>query len=159
MGTIPRGLFVSLLFVFLLCVPAVCQGRSMQLLAPNVGWALAGQNLYWTTDGGNSWKEVTPPLPFPRARIVCVFFRGTSNGWVLLAGDIAGSPDPRFDLATTTNAGERWSVAEVDLSGLHLMPAELYAGGSVYFTDSLHGWLDLGVTSNLQFQLGNDAQD
>jgi len=36
------------------------QIQSMKLLTPQVGWAQSGQHLYWTTDGGSHWKDITP---------------------------------------------------------------------------------------------------
>jgi len=33
---------------------------SMKLLAPGIGWALANHHLFWTTDNGASWKDITP---------------------------------------------------------------------------------------------------
>jgi len=153
MRTIPRSLSFSLVLVFLLCVPALSQ-ENMQLLAPNTGWTLAGQHLYWTTDGGGTWRDVTPPLPFRGARLSSVFFRNSSNGWVLLSGEVPGSPDPRFDLATTNNGGQTWSLAQVDLSSFQIRTGILAPGGSVYFIDSLHGWLNLSVTSSSNFRSG-----
>jgi hypothetical protein len=40
---------------------------SMKLVAPNVGWAVlgeqsSGKSLSWTTDGGAHWRDITPKL-------------------------------------------------------------------------------------------------
>ncbi len=34
--------------------------EAMKLLAPGIGWALANHHLFWTTDNGASWKDITP---------------------------------------------------------------------------------------------------
>ena len=92
---------------------------SVKLLAPNVGWAMSMRRLLWTRNGGASWKDITPPAPSDLTTsetpddvgISTVFFLDTNRGWVLLAH---GEPDVpgglKFDLASTNNAGDSWSI-------------------------------------------------
>jgi hypothetical protein len=57
------------------------QIQSMKLLTPQVGWAQSGQHLYWTTDGGSHWKDITPHTP-SKENIADALFLDTSMGWV-----------------------------------------------------------------------------
>jgi hypothetical protein len=34
--------------------------ESMKLLTTDTGWAATRNKLFWTTDGGASWKDITP---------------------------------------------------------------------------------------------------
>ena len=148
----------------------------MKLVAPNVGWAETerfGRSLFWTTDGGAHWRDITPnpfanseaqklekftlPYGVEQASIADVFFLDTHRGWVLFCCSYPRStkrpdqesaqPDeqsPHYDLAMTTDSGASWSIANVTL------PDEVESnlrgdalGGTIAFADSLHGWMNL----------------
>lgn len=143
---------------------------SMQMVAPNVGWATTGEssgldksNLFWTTDGGVHWREITPRLlpngeswkarsyglggPEPES-MDDIFFLDTHRGWVLFCCGYTDSKDPnlaiQYDLAKTTDAGATWSIARVNIPP----DANYYNsgdanGGTIEFADSLHGWVTL----------------
>src|SRR5579871_1936462 len=88
-------LILPLLLALSLCGTASAQqaGRieSMELLAPNVGWAATKSHLFWTADGGAQWKDITPKLNHNRQMVSSVFFLDASTGWVLLScGDDRG---------------------------------------------------------------------
>ncbi len=132
------------------------------MLAPNVGWALSvpqptGQGdasiLWWTTDGGEHWRVITPPSQKPKL-IVSVFFLNTQVGWALLRDDNGAADSFRLDLASTTSAGASWEVHRLSVPGLiskvtqSTRKAEStpntaygYIAGSIAFADSLHGWM------------------
>jgi photosystem II stability/assembly factor-like uncharacterized protein len=84
--------------------------QSMKLFDPDAGWAATNKNLFWTTDGGAQWKDITPKANGRRV-VASVFFLDTSNGWALLA--YAGKEDSKtgisetlFELASTQDSGE-----------------------------------------------------
>ena len=90
--------------------------RAARLLAPNVGWATTGWNLFWTTDGGDNWQDITPPATLTDCDIcdkgiVSVFFLDTHRGWALInyySGDRSGDLYSII-LAHTADAGKTWS--------------------------------------------------
>jgi hypothetical protein len=93
--------------------------ESMKLLTSNTGWAATNKKLFWTTDGGSQWKDITPKTG-PDRTIAFTFFTGPSQGWVLLTH--AGKEDRRtgiaeslFELAATADAGETWSVKQLEV--------------------------------------------
>src|SRR5208283_477539 len=119
------------------------QVRAMKLLAPNVGWALANQHLFWTADNGASWKDITPAR---RANsdehISHVFALDAHDIWLLYAQH--GEPLCKFDLAHSRDTGATWSWIPVSL------PPELQHGlageGTLAFVDDRHGWMILNST-------------
>jgi photosystem II stability/assembly factor-like uncharacterized protein len=155
---VPRRLWVlrSLsMCLALTCFSAVLAQAEprMSLVAPRVGWAVLNQStglgtgrddhLFWTSDDGGVWKDITPPDPASR-EIAGVFFLDVSHGWVVLAvrGEefIGPSNVSGFDLAATTDGGADWTVG-------HVTPPSAGYGWSghseIFFLDSNHGWLNL----------------
>src|SRR5271169_2395984 len=64
----------------------VMPGR-FKLLTSTTGWAANDQVLFRTTDGGVTWKDITPPNPHHTRYdgvLASVFFLDANSGWVLL---------------------------------------------------------------------------
>jgi photosystem II stability/assembly factor-like uncharacterized protein len=126
----------------------------MKLLTQNTGWAATRNHLFWTTDNGRGWKDINPKAAAPKETISDVFFLDSSTGWVLLADGGNDQDRPRFDLASTTDAGGKWTLSRVKTSGLTPPEATLTGGGYMYFLDSTHGWINLSVASGSAFHPG-----
>ena len=114
----------------------------MKLLAPGVGWAEREQRLYWTTDNGANWTDITPPI----TGIADIFFLDTHRGWATIKRDGPPSSDEiQIDLASTADAGATWSATHVTLplKDYRLSSDDLsdYKGGPIAFVDPLHGWM------------------
>lgn len=127
--------------------------RSMKLLTPNIGWVVTPYRIYWTTNGGAGWTDITPPVP-RRTRIASVFFLNASTGWALLVSPRYVGNEPRFSLASTTTGGASWSITRVAMPGLGTATTPLVPAGHVAFADSLHGWMNLGLQSSSNFDAG-----
>lgn len=127
--------------------PAYSVAQGMHLMAPGIGWASSGGALYWTTDNGKQWKNITPPV---HGGIVSVFFLDSSAGWVL--GSTMGVPAD-FEIAFTQDSGASWSVTKLDLP---VKPKSwwLLGQGSIQFLDKDHGWMNLTVQSGAIYHLG-----
>jgi photosystem II stability/assembly factor-like uncharacterized protein len=145
--------------LFLPAAPAQATPNTMKLLTENTGWALMHGRLYWTTDFGQHWRDITPPgAPVPRrggvVSIADVSFHGTADGWVLLRTGGGGEyGDSSFELASTTDAGTTWSVTPVTLPNWRSW-RRLGGNGSVDFVDPLHGWMNLSLESSANFDRG-----
>jgi len=131
----------------------------MRLLTPEVGWVLGGNRLLWTADAGKNWTDITPeagPIPAfgSRARIASVFFLDTSTGWVLLYQTDPKTDEPRFKLASTSDAGVNWSIESLTIPGVDPRSTLLSGSGRIDFLDYLHGWMNLDVVSSSNFRLG-----
>lgn len=129
----------------------------MKLLTADAGWASTNDQLFWTTDGGAQWKDITPQTKNKRS-IDSVFFLDTSTGWVLLVSDVNavvnGVDEPSLDLAATNDAGQHWTITPVRVPHLDPKATTLDGGGDIDFVDSLHGWMNLSLESSSNFRLG-----
>lgn len=128
------------------------------LVGPGVGWTLPNQGtvygpndrLFWTSDDGRAWTDITPHDPASR-QIAGMFFLDASRGWALLAlkreppknnqepdnfiTDIRG-----FDLASTTDGGATWTVKHLDAlaEGVGWL-----AASEIFFLDAAQGWMNI----------------
>lgn len=155
------SLVLSLLLMLCLCAAASAQRavgiESMKLLTPEVGWAATRSSLFWTTDNGEHWKDITPRAKTQRG-IASVFFLDTSNGWVLLTH--AGKEDPAtgvsgtlFELASTDNSGGSWSVRPLDVPDPD--PSRGLSGEAwLDFADPQHGWAMIRMNSSTAVSFG-----
>lgn len=157
---------ISLTLAICLCIASSAQqtGRieSMKLLTSDAGWAATKGHLFWTTDGGAQWKDVTPKPDHKEQSISSVFFLDVSNGWVVLhCGD---DRDPKvddvcFEFASTTDGGQVWSVVHpkiVDsIPQTDFSDWTGYSGDTfLYFADAQHGWAILKRSLHTQASSG-----
>jgi len=86
---------------------AILDGRSVDFLAVDEGWAAGGSTIYKTQDGGETWSTVaTNGIPSGEF-FLRVDFVDSQHGWVL------GTPDETtwtpLNLYRTTDGGENWT--------------------------------------------------
>ena len=151
---------LSLLLTICLGMAATAQqaGRieSMKLLTPDVGWAATKHKLFWTTNGGARWSDITPKLEHKEQSVSSVFFLDSSTGWVLLScsdGRDLAADNSCFELASTSNAGEAWSVTHEKI-GHTFSKGQLEDGYGfsrrswLSFVDPQRGWELLDISTN-----------
>jgi photosystem II stability/assembly factor-like uncharacterized protein len=157
-----------MMFVVLsLCAVTAAQdiGRieSMKLLAPDVGWSATNEKLFWTTDNGAHWKDITPKLDHKQQNVSSVFFLDTSSGWALLKCSDGRDPkvdDVCFEFASTNDAGLTWSIMHPRIVDRVLNRSDIGNGlgfsGRTFldFADSQHGWAVLKKGTGLQTSAG-----
>jgi photosystem II stability/assembly factor-like uncharacterized protein len=122
--------------------------ESMKLLTPDVGWAATSRKVYWTTNSGSTWRDITPKLDHKSQIVSSVFFLDASTGWVLFSCGDGLDPavdDVCFEFASTVNAGESWSLAHPKLvdptSQSAIEDGQGFSNTTfLNFADSLHGW-------------------
>lgn len=148
---------MGFVLLVLLLSPGSLAAASMKLLAPNIGWAAYGNKLYWTYNNGADWADITPALPDVRPEairsVLPPFFRDTSEGWTIVEYQRqAGSPqisETAYSVAHTVDSGASWSFTELTYPQLPEWIQETIAGPvSLFFIDSLHGWLDIAFAGN-----------
>jgi photosystem II stability/assembly factor-like uncharacterized protein len=76
-----------------------------QMVAGEAGWVRSEVGLFWTPDGGRTWRPITPPVP-EAARIQGVWFAGPRRGWALYEPGKEG--DARPSIYMTTDGGRTW---------------------------------------------------
>ena len=112
-----------------------------------------GAHVYWTTNNGLSWSEITPALNRTQ-EIQCVFFVDASHGWVAL-DDNADSAQSPFSVASTNDGGKSWQYTTLnfDITGTLFAGAQISVT-SIDFTDAEHGWIMYRAPTNTQFNDG-----
>jgi photosystem II stability/assembly factor-like uncharacterized protein len=150
---------VALLFLFLdrasaQITPPV---SSFQQITANTGWVANDGGLYWTSDAGRTWKDISPPymhlkLISTPVSLKDAFFIDVLNGWALLSdwGDHADAPE--VTLAYTKNGGIDWTTDRIVVPDVDADSLDGY--GNLFFLDHNIGWLDLGLTSSSNFNSG-----
>src|SRR6266550_1606167 len=83
-----------------------------KLLTAEIGWAASEQKIFWTTDAGQHWQDISPPKNAGE-NITSVFFLDPTTGWALLSK--ASDPEPVFRIAVTTTSGRIWNVNSVTI--------------------------------------------
>lgn len=81
--------------------------RFAGLLLATDGWALTSTGLYFTTDGGVTWRPATVPGPRTGRGVLGVTFATPQEGWLATLY----SADPRsrrFDVWRTLDGGRSW---------------------------------------------------
>src|SRR5581483_551389 len=145
---------LAVLSAVIFCIPnlAVAQGLQwMHMVGPGAGWVASSVSVFWTTDNGQHWKDITPPRAVAGESVASVFFLNASTGWALLTH--YEMPQPRFDLAATQNAGSTWSVSQIHLPGDAKYPT-LVTEGYLQFLDANRGWMNLSVESSSAYHSG-----
>jgi photosystem II stability/assembly factor-like uncharacterized protein len=148
-------IILGLIIAVFLCANASADIQDMKLLTTKIGWVVTETNLYWTTDAGSTWHNITPPST-SFGHIAAVFFSDTSQGWVLCC-DTSGK-HYRFNVSCTKDSGKTWSMLPVQMpavileaeakkdaqprNGENIQLREIYQGtGWIDFLDPLHGWI------------------
>jgi photosystem II stability/assembly factor-like uncharacterized protein len=133
---------------------------AMKLLTPKIGWTATGKNLYWTIDGGSTWKNITPPsVSF--GQITSIFFLNTTQGWVLCNRN--EDKYKEFFVAYTNDSGATWTswpiklpdkYISIDKNNRKMNPfSEI---GWIYFLDANNGWivLEFPISAKMDNSMG-----
>jgi len=122
------------------------------------GWGIGGtqdpgDHVLRTTDGGNTWIDVTPPEPIPNVgdsdKEAMAFFLDTNTAWVTYAPQGTFSiPDTPF-IWYTTDGGQSWG-ASPPLNTQGMM--ESYFPLFLLFADEYTGWFMVSVGAGMSHQ-------
>lgn len=124
------------------------------LLHPRDGWALTGQRLLVTADGGSTWRDVTPPGGFATAdadRLLGVDFVDAQHGWMAINEAFTSGTDAsygRVDIWRTTDGGRTWAKTQLPRARFAVF-GEIMPAVQFDFLDATHGFA---------FQSGNEAK-
>ncbi len=155
------------------------------MLAPGIGWAnhavrqdspddsppKIDEALYWTTDNGKHWRNITPPIT-PKEDLSDFFFLDAHHGWAIfersedetqtfgqavkqrsgwLRASVTEEERSKLQLvlAATTDAGATWSKKSLTLPlqdyflNENLSYLNSIDVNGIAFADPVHGWLQL----------------
>ena len=139
-----------------------CYSHWAKQLTVDTGWMANCDRVFLTTDAGGMWKDITPSqapkMSTPLSGISAVSFIDKSTGWVVMYSYYEeekteegsyNSPTNQFFIASTNDAGARWSyrrvsTPEIDHAGLEASHG-LSENTSLWFTDAQHGIMNIGI--------------
>jgi photosystem II stability/assembly factor-like uncharacterized protein len=110
--------------------------HNLDMLDVNNGWALTDRSVLRTTDGGTTWHNVTP-AGWSAALPASPFFLDNTTAWL----GVMGADPTSGTLCRTTNGGLAWNSVAVP-----------FGGGSLHFTDPMHGWEMVGLSAGMFHQ-------
>ena len=114
-----------------------------ELVTTTQGWALIGGQLLWTTDGGETWLDITPPGA-GESSYRDVFLLDANLGWAALAdAPEDAQPSLPIQILHTQDGGTTWTSSEF---GTVLSLGAIGAPGNLEFVDPEHGWLSVSQT-------------
>ena len=113
------------------------------LLSSGAGWVLTSGPVLWTTDGGETWLDITPPGA-SEAAYRDVFFLDANLGWATLAdAPEDAQPSQPIQILHTQDGGTTWTSSEF---GTVLSLGAIGAPRNLEFVDREHGWLSVSQT-------------
>jgi photosystem II stability/assembly factor-like uncharacterized protein len=103
-----------------------------EMVAGEEGWVRSGVGVFWTPDGGRTWRPITPPVP-DVSLIDGIYFAGPRRGHELFAlvkveGDTASNFGP---LLVSHDSGRHWRE----------LPTPPPEAGRISFETPRRGWL------------------
>ena len=127
---------------------------SINMYDANAGWAIgkaapeSDDHLFRTADGGQTWKEVTPPQPLDVAatfgQSAAGFFLSPARAWAAYSDATGAAISAPVVIWLTQDGGVSWKASTpLPLPEL----ADFYQISDLRFVDAQHGWalMHLGV--------------
>ncbi|MHB1865684.1 MAG: glycoside hydrolase domain-containing protein, partial [Candidatus Saccharimonadales bacterium] len=122
----------------------------MKLISPSTGWVLASDRLFWTSDDGGNWNDITPPSV---ENILSVYFLSNEDGWTLSRPNLSLHANNPILISATDDGGANWHTVALDTSPLKDNPI-LGKGAHLYFLDSQNGWATIRDQTSVNFDSG-----
>ncbi len=114
------------------------------------GWGVGGldgnsDHVFSTADGGQTWKDLTPPEPAPTDpqthKKAIGFFMDIQRAWVAFSGPDIAAPSQAW-IWYTTDGGATWQHSSLIEPALY---SEAYVPSDLSFVDAQHGWMIVHV--------------
>jgi photosystem II stability/assembly factor-like uncharacterized protein len=138
---------------------------SIHMIDVNVGWAIGGlvnigDHVLHTSDGGNTWMDLTPPeevAPSGDNKTATGFFQDAQTAWVIFSNTSGITPSQSV-VWHTQDGGLSWQASQpLDISDL----TEFYNPSHLQFVAGQTGWLlvHVGVGMNHDYIVLYRSQD
>jgi photosystem II stability/assembly factor-like uncharacterized protein len=128
---------------------------AIHMVDANTGWAIGGlvnvgDHVLITTDGGSTWKDVTPPEAEAisgERKSAKGFFQDAHSAWVIYAMNAGYPVLTQAVVWHTSDGGATWQASQpLDLTGL----SEIFVPSDLQFVAGQSGWqlVHVGVGMN-----------
>ncbi|HSJ88952.1 MAG TPA: PQQ-dependent sugar dehydrogenase, partial [Anaerolineales bacterium] len=125
--------------------------NQFDLITETTGWVLLDGQLFWTSDGGQSWDEIGPSIPVDAA-VQDVQFFDSNTGWILwMTPNSDGSSS--FTIAHTNDQGANWSTITPSLFDSGDVASHAAKAQMGWF-DAQTGWIAVKQSSSSNFSVG-----
>src|SRR5215216_5897481 len=125
--------------------------NQFDLITETSGWVLLNGQLFWTSDAGQSWDEISPSISVDAA-VQDVQFSDSNTGWILwMTPNSDGSSS--FTIAHTNDKGVNWSTIIPSLFDSGDV-ASYAAKAQMGWFDEHTGWIAVKQSSSSNFSVG-----
>ena len=85
---------------------------SIHMVTDTTGWAISGPYILTTVDGGNTWKEASPPESLPANSLAQAYgaFPDEQTAWVVYGFDQSGATDAAYAMFQIAPTASVWST-------------------------------------------------
>src|SRR5438045_4134803 len=108
--------------------------KALRMLDHSKGWALTDQNILFTTDGGQVWKDVTPSGS-AYSKFALGDFMNDRYAWVV---STAQPMDNSVNVLRTSDRGQHWQSSTISANAVTLLDPP-------HFLTTQEGFLELGI--------------
>ena len=121
------------------------------MLTATSGWILLDQHLFWTSDAGQTWNEISPSIPVGAA-VQDVSFIDFNTGW-LLWNSVSPDGSVLFQLAHTIDHGATWTIRSLPLFEVDEIASYAEKAEMGWF-NAQTGWISVKQNSGSNFSIG-----
>jgi photosystem II stability/assembly factor-like uncharacterized protein len=113
--------------------------KTIHMLDHSKGWALTDQNILFTSDGGQNWKNITPSGS-TYSRYALADFMDDKYAWVVSTPDLTANS---VNVLRTSDGGQHWQVSTIPANGASLLDYPR-------FPTTQEGFLELQLASGAE---------
>src|SRR6185503_19861464 len=121
------------------------------MMTDSSGWVLSDRQLFWTSDAGQTWTEISPSIPGD-ASVDDVQFIDPNMGWLLVT-----VPNPEggalFQLFQTNDGGITWGTRALSFFESGEVAANTEKAERGWF-DGQTGWISIKQNSGSNYSIG-----